>query len=70
MARTRAGREVFSVATVAGQVMEHVVPASAWYPEGRVMRDGVGLAVAGVISKMTVDVVQEFVSLPRIPPKP
>jgi hypothetical protein len=70
MARTRAGREVFSLATVAGQVTEHIVPASAWYPEGRVVHDGVGLAVAGVLSKMAVNIVHEFVSFPRIPRTP
>jgi hypothetical protein len=70
VARTRAGRQVFSVATVAAQVAEHVIPASAWYPDGRVMSDGVALAVAGVVSKMGVNVVREFVALPRLPHKP
>jgi hypothetical protein len=69
-ARTRDGRRVFSVATIAAQVAEHVVPAVTWYPPGRVMSDGVGLAAAGVLSKMGVNVVREFVKLPRLPKKP
>jgi hypothetical protein len=69
VARTRDGRHVFSVATVAGQVAEHVIPASAWYPDGRVMTDGVALTVAGVAAKMGVNIVREFVTLPRLPHK-
>jgi len=70
VARTRGGHKVFSVATVAAQVAEHVIPASAWYPAGRVMSDGVALAVAGVVSKIGVNVVREFVALPGLPHKP
>lgn len=70
VARTRGYHQVFSVATVAGQVAEHVIPASAWYPDGRVMSDGVTLAVVGVVSKMAVDVIREFVVLPRLPHTP
>jgi hypothetical protein len=70
VARTRSGSQAFSVATVAGQVAEYVIPASAWYPHGRLMSDGVDLAVAGVVSKMVVDVVREFVALPHLPHKP
>ena len=69
-ARNRRGRRVFSLATVAGQANEHLIPASTWYPDGRIMRDGVILAVAGVASKMGVNVVREFVSLPHLPKKP
>jgi hypothetical protein len=63
MARTRDGRSVFSVANIAAQVTENVVPASTWYPPGHVMSDGVGLAAAGVLAKMGVNVIREF--LPR-----
>jgi hypothetical protein len=70
VARTRGGRQVFSVATVAAQVAEHVIPASVWYPEGRVMSDGVALAVVGVVSKMGVNLIREFVALPHLPKKP
>ena len=69
-ARTREGRRVFSVATIAAQVAEHVVPASTWYPPGRVMSDGVALAAAGVLSKMGVNVFREFVRVPRLPTRP
>jgi hypothetical protein len=66
-ARTRSGRRVFSVATIAAQTAEHVVPATTWYPPGRVMSDGVVLAATGVLSKMGVNVLREFVTLPRLP---
>jgi hypothetical protein len=69
-ARTRAGRRVFSVATIAAQTAEHVVPAAAWYPRGRIMSDGVVLAATGVLSKMGVNVFREFVTLPRLPAGP
>jgi hypothetical protein len=68
-ARTRTGRRVFSLATIAGQAAEHVVPAATWYPPGRVMSDGVKFTVAGVVSKIGVNVFREFVSLPRLPTK-
>jgi hypothetical protein len=69
-ARTRDGRHVFSFATVAGHAAEHVVPASAWYPPGRIIRDGVIRGVAGVVTKMGVNVAREFVSVPRLPKVP
>lgn len=69
-ARTRAGRRVFSVATIAAQTAEHVVPAATWYPRGRVMSDGVVLAATGVLSKMGVNVFREFVTLSRLPTRP
>ena len=68
-ARTRAGRYVFSLATVAGQAAEHVVPASTWYPD-RSVKDGVILGLTGVAAKMGVNVFREFVSVPRLPKKP
>ena len=68
-ARTRSGRRVFSVATIAAQTAEHVVPASTRYPPGRVMSAGVRLAAVGVLSKMGVNVFREFVRLPRLPTK-
>jgi hypothetical protein len=66
-ARTRAGRRVFSVATIAAQTAEHVVPAAAWYPQRRVFSDGVVLAATGVLTKMGVNVFREFVTPPRLP---
>src|SRR3982075_3855464 len=56
MARTRDGRHVFSFATVAGQAAEHVVPASTWYPPGRIISDGVVLGLAGVVAENGGDV--------------
>lgn len=70
LARTRDGRRVLSPATAAGLVAEHVIPASTWYPAERGARDGFRHAATGVISKMTVDVVREFVPFPRKRPKP
>ena len=70
MARTPDGRRVFSLATVAGQAAEHVVPASIWYPPGRIISDGVVLALAGVVAKMGVNVTREFVSVPHLPKMP
>ena len=70
MARTREGRHVFSFATVAGQATEHVVPASTWYPAGRIISDGVVLALAGIAAKMGVNVTREFVSVPHVPKMP
>jgi hypothetical protein len=63
MARTRDGRRVFSLATVAGLTAENVVPATTWYPAPHGMRDGIADAAASVVSKMTVSAVKEF--LPR-----
>jgi hypothetical protein len=68
-ARTRNGRRVFSVATIAAVTAEHVVPATTWYPPGRVMSDGVTVTVTGILSKMGVNVFREFVNLPRLPGK-
>jgi hypothetical protein len=69
-ARTRERRYVFSLATVASQTAEHVVPASTWYPDRRIVKDGVILGLAGVAAKMGVNVIREFVSVPRLPKVP
>ncbi len=70
LARTRAGREVFSAATVAGYAAQHMVPAVTWYPRGRVWSEGIGLTAAGIASKMGVNIVREFVNLPKVPKTP
>ena len=61
-ARTVDGRRVFSPATVAGLAAENIVPASTWYPAPRGTRDGLAHAASGVLAKVGVDVVREFVS--------
>lgn len=65
-ARTRDGRRVFSMATVAGLAAENVVPAATWYPAPRGTRDGLAHAGTGVLSKLGVDLLKEFVDLHRI----
>ncbi|HZR23964.1 MAG TPA: hypothetical protein VFA59_10280 [Vicinamibacterales bacterium] len=68
-ARTRNGKWVFSPATIAGLTAQNVVPAATWYPEPRGVRDGVAHAASGVLSKMAVDVLREFIP-PRWVKKP
>ena len=63
-ARTRDGRLVWSAATAAGLVAGHVVPASTWYPEPHGTRDGLRHAAVGVLAKMGVDALREFI--PRL----
>jgi hypothetical protein len=65
-ARTRDGRRVFSLATVAGLAAENVVPAATWYPAPRGTRDGLAHAGTGILSKIGVDVLKEFVDVHRI----
>ncbi len=65
-ARTRDGRRVFSMATVAGLAAENVVPAATWYPAPRGTRDGLVHAGTGVLSKLGVDLLKEFVNLHRV----
>ena len=60
MARTSDGEWAFSPATVAGIAAENVIPAATWYPEPRGVHDGAAHAVTGVLSKMAVDIVREF----------
>jgi hypothetical protein len=60
MARTSAGEWKFSPATVAGIAAQHVIPAATWYPAPRGVRDGAAHVLTGVLSKMTVDVIREF----------
>jgi hypothetical protein len=60
MARTADDVWVFSPATVAGLAAENVIPAATWYPEPRGIRDGAAHVLTGVMSKMAVDVIREF----------
>ena len=68
LARTVDGRSVFSPATVAGIAAENIIPASTWYPAPRGTRDGVAHATSAVLTKMSVDVIREFVSLRSLRP--
>jgi hypothetical protein len=60
-ARTGDGEWTFSPATVAGLAAENVIPAATWYPAARGVHSGAAHALTGVLSKMAVDVVHEFV---------
>jgi hypothetical protein len=60
-ARKRNGQWEFSPATVLGITAQNVVPAATWYPAPNGIRDGAAHAVSGILSKMAVDVVKEFV---------
>jgi hypothetical protein len=70
MARTKDRRYVFSIGNLAAQTTEHVIPAALWYPERHVVRDGLLLAAGGIAAKIGVNVLHEFVSLPRLPKTP
>jgi hypothetical protein len=65
MARTRDGRRVFSIATVAGLSAENIIPATTWYPAPRGTRDGVLHTTAGVAIKLGINIVHEFVTFPK-----
>jgi hypothetical protein len=65
MARTRDGRRVFSIATVAGLSAENIIPATTWYPAPRGTRDGVLHTTAGVGIKLGINIVHEFVTFPK-----
>jgi hypothetical protein len=65
VARTRDGRRVFSAATLAGLTAENVIPASTWYPAPRGTHDGALHTAAGIVSKMGVDLLREFVHVPK-----
>lgn len=60
-ARTADGQWVFSPATIAGLTAQNVIPAATWYPAPRGIRDGAAHVVTGVVSKMAVDALHEFV---------
>lgn len=60
MARQADGDWVFSAATIVGLTAQNVVPAATWYPAPRGARDGAAHAATGVVSKIAVDVVREF----------
>jgi hypothetical protein len=62
-ARTRDGRTVFSLATVAGLAAENVIPAATWYPAPHGTRDGLAHAASGVLAKMGVNLLREFVTV-------
>jgi len=59
------GRRVFSIATVGGIAAENVIPAATWYPEPSDAGQGVYRASLGVVTKIAVDVVREFLPEPR-----
>ena len=60
-ARKPNGQWEFSPATVLGITAQNVIPAATWYPAPHGVRDGAAHAVSGILSKMAVDVVKEFV---------
>ncbi len=62
-ARTVSGDWVFSPATVSGLAAENVIPAATWYPAPRGVHSGAAHALTGVLSKMAVDVLHEFVPI-------
>ncbi len=70
VARTQSGQFVFSPATVASLAAENIIPASTWYPAPRGARDGLAHAGTGIVSKIGVDVVREFITIRRRPRTP
>jgi hypothetical protein len=60
MARKRDGTRVLSAASLAGFLTGHVVSASTWYPAPLGTRDGLKHAATSLVSKIAVDVFQEF----------
>lgn len=66
IARTRSGREVFSLATVGGYTAEHMIPAALWFPPNRFRTEGVELLAASIGSKIAVNILREFVGHPKI----
>ena len=70
IARTRSGRRVLSVASLAGFLVGDVVAASTWYPARRGARDGLLNAAGSLGAKIGIDVLLEFAPrLPKIRPK-
>ena len=60
MARRRDGTRVASAASLAGFLTGHVVSASTWYPAPLGTRSGLKHAGFSFVSKIAVDVFQEF----------
>jgi hypothetical protein len=67
MARKRDGTRVLSAASLAGVLTGHVVSATTWYPAPLGARDGLKHAGMSLITKIAVDVFNEF--RPRRPKK-
>ncbi len=67
MARARDNTRVLSAASLAGFLAGHVVSSSTWYPAPLGARDGLKHAATSLISKIGVDVFQEFRPRRRAP---
>jgi hypothetical protein len=65
-ARRRNGREVFSLATVAGLTAEHAIPAALWFPREDRWKEGAGLAAVGIATKIGINVFHEFFGRPKV----
>lgn len=65
-ARTRSGREVFSLATMAGLTAEHAVPAALWFPREAKWKEGAGLVGVSLASKIGINIFHEFFGHPKI----
>ena len=55
------------MATVGGIAAENVIPAATWYPAPSNAGQGLARASIGVMTKMAVDVVREFLPERRTP---
>jgi hypothetical protein len=60
-ARSREGTSVFSAATVAGLTVGNLVVAKTWYPAPSSARGDLKHAAVGVVGKVGVDLLREFV---------
>lgn len=65
-ARKRGGREVFSLATVAGLSAEHAVPAALWFPREDRWKEGAGLAGVSLAAKIGINIFHEFIGRPKV----
>jgi hypothetical protein len=60
MARRRNGTRTLSAASLAGVLAGNVVSSSTWYPAPLGARDGLQHAASSLLTKVLVDVFQEF----------
>lgn len=60
-ARTRSGREVFSVAKVSAPFVSNVVAVKAWYPERFTVRDGLRQGARGFAFDVGFNLIREFI---------
>lgn len=60
-ARTRSGREVFSVAKVTAPFVSNVVAVKAWYPERFTVRDGLRQGARGLAFDVGFNLIREFI---------